>query len=115
MRKDNGTFMRKTTLQKPHEIDQAINVIYNKPYFTVDSLYRIWGLKLRKKRLELNLTQTDTSKILDVTFQQVQKYENGANKISFDKIVIFCQKHGIGYDYFLNTLNGRTLTNKEEK
>jgi len=101
--------MRKTTLLKPQEIDEAINVINSKPEFTVDSLYHIWGLKLRKRRLEQDLTQTDVAKILNITFQQVQKFENGTNRISFDKVIMFCQQTGTGYDYFLNTLNGRTL------
>ena len=101
--------MRKTTLLKPQEIDEAINVINSKPEFTVNSLYQIWGLKLRKRRLEQDLTQTDVAKILNVTFQQVQKFENGTNRISFDKVIMFCQQTGTGYDYFLNTLNGRTL------
>ena len=101
--------MRKTTLVKPQEIDEAINVINSKPEFTVDSLYHIWGLKLRKRRLEQDLTQTDVAKILNITFQQVQKFENGTNRISFDKVIMFCQKTGTGYGYFLSTLNGRTL------
>jgi|TARA_R100000049_G_C1877569_1_gene35065 predicted transcriptional regulator len=101
--------MRKTTLQKPHEIDEAINIIKSKPDFTVSSLYKIWGLLLRKKRIALNLTQTDVAKMTFVTFQQIQKFENGKNKISFDKVIMFCQQTGTGYDYFLNTLNGRTL------
>ena len=101
--------MRKTTLVKPQEIDEAINVINSKPEFTVDSLYHIWGLKLRKRRLEQDLTQTDVAKILNITFQQVQKFENGTNRISFDKVIMFCQQTGTGYGYFLSTLNGRTL------
>jgi len=101
--------MRKTTLVKPQEIDEAINVINSKPEFTVDSLYHIWGLKLRKRRLELDLTQTDIAKMFNVTFQQIQKFENGTNRISFDKVAMFCQQTGTGYGYFLSTLNGRTL------
>ena len=101
--------MRKTTLLKPQEIDEAINAINSKPEFTVNSLYHIWGLKLRKRRLEQDLTQTDVAKIMHVTFQQIQKFENGTNRISFDKVIMFCQQTGTGYDYFLNTLNGRTL------
>ena len=109
MRKENGIFMRKTTLVKPQEIDEAINVINSKPEFTIDSLYHIWGLKLRKRRLEINLTQSDIAEMFNVTFQQVQKFENGTNRISFDKVAMFCQQTGTGYGYFLSTLNGRTL------
>ena len=55
------------------------------------------------------MTQTKLSEKCNVTFQQIQKFENGKNKISFDKVIMFCQQTGTGYDYFLNTLNGRTL------
>ncbi len=109
MRKENGIFMRKSILQKPEEIDRAISAINNQPHFTAKSLYQIWGLKLRKRRLELDLTQTDVAKIMHVTFQQIQKFENGTNRISFDKVAMFCQQTGTGYGYFLSTLNGRTL------
>ena len=106
--------MRKTRLEKPEEIDLEISQIiengWNKSTKeNIVCLYRVWGLLLRKKRLALNLTQTDIAKMMHVTFQQVQKYENGANHLSFDKIIIFCEKTGTGYGYFLNTLNGKTL------
>jgi DNA-binding XRE family transcriptional regulator len=101
--------MRKSILQKPEEIDRAISAINNQPHFTAKSLYQIWGLKLRKRRLELDLTQTDIAKMFNVTFQQIQKFENGTNRISFDKVAMFCQQTGTGYGYFLSTLNGRTL------
>ena len=35
-------------------------------------------------------TQTQIAKMLDVTFQQVQKYERMINKITSDKLIEFC-------------------------
>jgi|TARA_B100002003_G_C13669751_1_gene339263 DNA-binding XRE family transcriptional regulator len=105
--------MRKSKLVKSEEIDLAIRGILSHCYekFDIMTLYKVWGLRLRKRRIELNLTQSDIAKMFNVTFQQVQKFENGTNKVSFDKLIIFCQKTGTGYDYFLQTLNGRTLIN----
>jgi len=37
-------------------------------------------------------TQTQIAKMLDVTFQQVQKYEHMVNKISAEKLLKFCTK-----------------------
>jgi|GEM_PF-3558652 len=43
--------------------------------------------KLKEYRSLNNLTQTDVANDLGVTFQQVQKYENGTNKISISNLV----------------------------
>ena len=40
------------------------------------------GSKLRTRRLALGLTQTKVAQAINVTFQQVQKYEKGTNGIS---------------------------------
>ena len=40
------------------------------------------GAKLRMRRLSLGLTQTKVAKAINVTFQQIQKYEKGTNGVS---------------------------------
>ena len=40
------------------------------------------GKKLRMRRLSLGLTQTKVAHAINVTFQQIQKYEKGANAIT---------------------------------
>ncbi len=40
------------------------------------------GARLKQLRLERNQTQKQLGQALDRTFQQVQKYENGSNRIS---------------------------------
>ena len=37
------------------------------------------GKKLRLRRTSLGLTQTQVAKAINVTFQQIQKYEKGTN------------------------------------
>ena len=45
------------------------------------------GNKLKLRRLALGLTQTKVAKAINVTFQQIQKYEKGTNGVSSLKII----------------------------
>ena len=45
------------------------------------------GKKLRMRRLSLGLTQTKVAEAINVTFQQIQKYEKGTNGISSLRIM----------------------------
>jgi DNA-binding transcriptional regulator YiaG len=40
------------------------------------------GARMRESRLALGITQEMLAEVLGVTFQQVQKYEEGANQVS---------------------------------
>lgn len=53
------------------------------------------GRELRRYRMKCMLTQDQVAQELGVTFQQVQKYERGANRISATKLVIVCEMFGI--------------------
>lgn len=44
------------------------------------------GARLRLRRRALNISQTDLALRLGLTFQQIQKYERGANRISASKL-----------------------------
>lgn len=44
------------------------------------------GLRVREARLLVGMSQTDLGSSLDLTFQQVQKYEKGANRVSASKL-----------------------------
>jgi transcriptional regulator with XRE-family HTH domain len=44
------------------------------------------GSRLRMRRLMLDLSQTDIADALGLTFQQVQKYEKGSNRISASRL-----------------------------
>ena len=47
-----------------------------------DNFNKHLGNKLKLRRLALGLTQTKVAKAINVTFQQIQKYEKGTNGIS---------------------------------
>jgi transcriptional regulator with XRE-family HTH domain len=44
------------------------------------------GTRVRMRRLMLGLSQTKLADALGITFQQVQKYEKGVNRISASKL-----------------------------
>ncbi|HZZ33480.1 MAG TPA: helix-turn-helix transcriptional regulator [Phenylobacterium sp.] len=45
------------------------------------------GERVRRRRRELGLSQSALGGKLGITFQQVQKYENGANRVSASMLV----------------------------
>ena len=45
------------------------------------------GKKLRMQRLSLGLTQTKVANAINVTFQQIQKYEKGTNGVSSNRLM----------------------------
>src|SRR5438477_12804607 len=44
------------------------------------------GRRVRSRRLECRLSQTDLASRIGVTFQQVQKYEKGVNRIGAGRL-----------------------------
>src|SRR6478736_258517 len=52
-----------------------------------DDLDRALGNAIRLRRRSLNLTQEQLANACGISFQQVQKYENGANRVSFSRLV----------------------------
>src|SRR5260221_2869505 len=44
------------------------------------------GARVRIRRVELGLSQTELANALGVTFQQVQKYEKGTNRIGASRL-----------------------------
>ena len=57
----------------------------------LDTLDRAIGARVRARRRSLNMSQSDLAEKLGVSFQQVQKYERGANRISGSTLVAAAQ------------------------
>lgn len=53
------------------------------------------GQRLRQRRKLLGLSQVDFSRQLGITFQQLQKYENGQNRISAASLFELCRANDI--------------------
>jgi transcriptional regulator with XRE-family HTH domain len=52
-----------------------------------DSVDRIVGRNIRIYRLQKDLTQTELAEELGLTFQQVQKYEKGTNRVGSGRLL----------------------------
>ena len=64
------------------------------------------GSKLRMRRLALGLTQTKVAQAINVTFQQIQKYEKGTNGISSLRIIQLANFLKVPVTYFFDDFQG---------
>ena len=64
------------------------------------------GAKLRMRRLALGLTQTKVAQAINVTFQQIQKYEKGTNGISSLRIMQLANFLKVPVVYFFEDFPG---------
>ena len=58
------------------------------------------GSKLKLRRLALGLTQTKVAKAINVTFQQIQKYEKGTNGVSSIRLLQLANFLKVPVNYF---------------
>src|SRR6202022_2381533 len=49
------------------------------------------GARMRERRQALNISQADLGKKLSVSFQQIQKYEKGVNRVSAARLFDICE------------------------
>ena len=73
------------------------------------------GAKLRIRRLALGLTQTKVAQAINVTFQQIQKYEKGTNGISSLRIMQLANFLKVPVVYFYEgfvSYEGETYANE---
>ncbi|MBP9792044.1 MAG: helix-turn-helix transcriptional regulator [Rickettsiales bacterium] len=63
------------------------------------------GYKLKMLRLKKGRSLSDIGNILGVSFQQIQKYEKGANKISSSNLFLLADNLDTSISYFFDDLN----------
>jgi transcriptional regulator with XRE-family HTH domain len=64
------------------------------------------GMRLRRRRRLLGLTQEQLASACGVRFQQIQKYECGANRISAARLWQLAEALGVAVGYFFDGLSG---------
>ena len=62
------------------------------------------GKRLRQRRSLLGMNQTALGQAAGVTFQQVQKYERGANRMGASRLFEFATVLDVPVDYFFNEI-----------
>ena len=68
------------------------------------------GKKLRMRRLSLGLTQTKVANAINVTFQQIQKYEKGTNGVSSSRLLQLSNFLKVPITYFYEDYAGSQVT-----
>jgi len=72
------------------------------------------GNRLRKKRLESGVSQEQIGDAVNVTFQQIQKYEKGYNRISCSKLFEIAQFLKTKVGYFFEDLPYKTVASSDD-
>jgi transcriptional regulator with XRE-family HTH domain len=74
-----------------------------------DNIDKLVSRKLKMRRMMLGLSQSDLGKAVDVSIQQVQKYEKATNRISSGKLFAFAKFLKVPVSYFYD--KGENSTN----
>jgi len=72
------------------------------------------GRRLRRVRLSKDLTQKELSEEIGISFQQIQKYENGTNRVSSTRLLGIANSLGVSITYFFDELGSSDKVVLEE-
>jgi len=67
------------------------------------------GKRIRLRRTLLGMSQEQLGSELDITFQQVQKYERGANRVSASRLWDISQLINLPINYFFDDMSENTM------
>ena len=73
------------------------------------------GRKLRMRRLSLGLTQTKVANAINVTFQQIQKYEKGTNGVSSIRLLQLSNYLKVPINYFFEDFSEYLINIEKSK
>jgi len=65
------------------------------------------GSRVRMRRMLIGMSQEKLGEMLGLTFQQVQKYEKGANRISVSRLLDIAGILGVDIHYFYDGLSSQ--------
>ena len=64
------------------------------------------GGRIRLQRIMRGLTQSELAKLVGISFQSVQKYERGENRVSASRLHEFATALGVSEQFFFDGLGG---------
>ena len=70
------------------------------------------GKRLRLRRTLLNMSQEQLANAIGVTFQQVQKYERGSNRVSASRLFDVARVLGVEISFFFEDINKDVTANR---
>lgn len=66
--------------------------------------HRAIGMKIRAARLQANMSQADLGKSVGISFQQIQKYEKGRNRVDIDRMRQIAEVLNVNMSDFLEPM-----------
>ncbi len=72
------------------------------------------GSRIRFRRLTLNLTQVQLANLLDISFQQVQKYEKGSNRVGASRLQEIADVLRVPITFFFDGVPRKTVDTESE-
>ena len=72
------------------------------------------GQSLKRTRLESGVTTQEIAKLLHISFQQIQKYEKGQNKIPSSSLFLVSKFLDVQINSFFKNINEEPYQMKEE-
>lgn len=70
------------------------------------------GTRIKRRRSELKISQEELAETLGVTYQQVQRYENGMNKLNVENIQRVAEALNVPVSYFFEVEKTSMVTEK---
>jgi len=96
-------------------IIECINEIKKREIFSMSALLnQHLGKKLRLRRTSLGLTQTQVAQAINVTFQQIQKYEKGTNGVSSARLLQLANFLKVEIKFFFEDYQDFSAGNQNE-
>lgn len=83
--------------------------------FSAADVDAIVGERIRRRRILTGLTQDQLGDALGVSYQQIQKYETGANRVSAGRLYLLSQKLDVSPSWFFDGLDTAPETADDEE
>lgn len=68
------------------------------------------GKRIRQRRWLIGMTQQKLAEMVGIKFQQIQKYETGANRVSASRLWDIGEAMGVSVGFFFEGLDGAKST-----
>lgn len=64
---------------------------------------KVIGHRIKQRREQLNISQEGLGEMIGVTYQQIQKYENGTNKVSAERLSKIADNLKVPINFFFES------------
>lgn len=79
----------------------------------IDDVAVDMGKRLRALRLKKDISQEGLAASLGVTFQQIQKYEKGIDRIHYGRLQRICKVLRVNWSYFLDPMDAAEIYTRD--